>query len=132
MKKYILALILLFFINGINYGAIKERNELIKYDVGHEICITVNLILVEVTYCYSWEDEGDGGSWRPMLEANKNATGDIVSNGTNSYLVIHGFNDQLSGVKVNGGKYDMPNSYETVPGEYVILNGDLKVLLKRK
>ena len=119
-------------ISGVNYGAFNKKDKTIKYDAGHEICVTIDLILVEVTYCYSWEDEGGNGSWKPLLEANKNTTGDIVTQGANAYLVIHGFNNQLTGVKVTGGKYDMPNGYETVPGEYVIRNGDLKVLLKKK
>lgn len=132
MKRYILLLISLFLINGINYGAIKEKNRLVGEDVGHEICITISLILVEVTYCYSWESEGGGGSWKPMLEANTNTTGSIITEGSNTYLIIHGFDDQLSGVKVKGGKYNMPNGYQTVPGSYTIVNGDLKVLLTKR
>lgn len=130
MKNLIFSLISILFVVGTNYGGVKEASNNLTDQ--HQICVSISIILVTVEYCYSWGDEGDGGSWRTMLEANTKANGDIVTEGANSYLVIHGFNDQLSGVKVNGGKYDMPNGYETVPGTYKISNGDLKVLLKRK
>ncbi len=96
----------------------------------HQVCISVSIIVVTIQYCYTPKTENK--SSLSLLEPKEELTGEIVKGkeGRNDYLIISGFDKSLNEL-VKGETTKINDKYTAIEGEYRIINGSLKVNLRR-